>query len=134
MIYDTKINNFKLRFAQIGDVPLILQFIKELAEYQNHLNEVIATEDILRDSIFLRNKAEVIIGEYNNEPVAFALFYHTFSTFLGVPGIFLEDLYVSPDMRRKGLGSIMLSFLAKLTIERNCGRLEWSCLDWCHTT
>ncbi|NLY91879.1 MAG: GNAT family N-acetyltransferase [Firmicutes bacterium] len=127
---DTKIDDFKLRFAEIKDVPLILEFIKELANYEQMSNEVIATEENLKESLFERKMAEVIIGEYKSKPVAFALFFHSFSTFLGRPGIYLEDLYVKPEMRGKGIGTIMLSFLAKLCVERKCGRLEWSCLDW----
>ncbi len=126
----TKSDVFLLRAAEEKDVPLILDFIKELAAYENLLDEVTATEDILMDSLFVRRKAEVIIGEYENRPVGFALFFHNFSTFLGKPGIYLEDLYVTPDMRGKGLGKIMLSFLARLALERDCGRLEWWCLDW----
>ena len=80
--------------------------------------------------MFQRKMAEVVIGEYQDKPVSFALFFHNFSTFLGRPGIYLEDLYVMPEMRGKGIGEIMLAFLAKLTLERNCGRLEWWCLDW----
>lgn len=130
MVMNTSITDFKLRFAEKKDVPLILEFIKELAEYENMLNEVAATEDTLMESLFERKMAEVVIGEYQHEPVAFALFFHNFSTFLGKPGIYLEDLFVKPEMRGKGLGKIMLSFLAKLAVERNCGRLEWWCLDW----
>lgn len=127
---DTKLDNFKLRFAEISDVALILEFIKELADYEQMLHEVVATEEVLVESLFERKMAEVIIGEYKNKPVAFALFFHNFSTFVGRPGIYLEDLYVQPEMRGKGMGKIMLSFLAKLAIERKCGRLEWWCLDW----
>lgn len=130
MIVDTKLDDFKLRFAEINDVPLIFEFIKELANYEKMIHEVVATEDDLIESLFERKVAEVIIGEYKNKAVAFALFFHNFSTFLGRPGIYLEDLYVRPEMRGKGIGKIMLSFLAKLAIERNCGRLEWWCLDW----
>lgn len=130
MLIDTKLDDFKLRFAEIKDVPLILEFIKELANYERMLNEVVATEEILKESLFERKMAEVIIGEYKSKPVAFALFFHNFSTFLGRPGIYLEDLYVKPEMRGKGIGTIMLSFLAKLCVERKCGRLEWWCLDW----
>ncbi len=130
MLIDTKLEDFKLRFAQIDDVPLILEFIKELADYENMLNEVIATEEILIESLFERKVAEVIFGEYKQKPVAFALFFHNFSTFLGKPGIYLEDLYVKPEIRGKGIGQIILSYLGKLSIERNCGRLEWWCLDW----
>jgi GNAT superfamily N-acetyltransferase len=130
MLIDTKLDDFKLRFAEVKDVSLILEFIKELANYEKMLQEVVATEEILKESLFERKSAEVIIGEYKNKPVAFALFFHNFSTFLGRPGIYLEDLYVKPELRGKGIGTIMLSFLAKLAVERKCGRLEWWCLDW----
>jgi len=124
------LTDFKIRFAEEKDVSIILGFIKELAEYENLLHEVVATEEILRESLFDRKIAEVIIGELNNEPVSFALFFHNFSTFIGKPGIYLEDLYVKPEVRSNGIGKIMLSYLARLTIERKCGRLEWWCLDW----
>ena len=127
---ETSLPNFKLRFADTEDVSLILGFIRELAEYEKMLPEVVATEDVLKESLFDRKMAEVIIGEYQEEPVAFALFFHNFSTFLGRPGIYLEDLYVKPKMRGNGMGKIILSYLAKLAIDRKCGRLEWWCLDW----
>ena len=129
-LIDTDLTNFKLRFATTKDVKLILGFIKELADYENMSDDVVATEEILRESLFDRKMAEVIIGEYKNEPIGFALFFHNFSTFLGKPGIFLEDLYVQPEMRGKGIGKTILSFLAKIAIDRKCGRLEWCCLDW----
>lgn len=122
--------DFKIRFAEISDVPLILSFIRGLAEYEKMLDQVMATEEILRESLFENKIAEVVIGEYENKPASFALFFYNFSTFLGKPGIYLEDLYVKPEMRGKGIGKIMLSFLAELAIERKCGRLEWACLDW----
>jgi len=127
---DTRIQEFKLRFAVPEDTRVILGFIKELAEYESLSCEVVADEEILKNSLFERNVAEVIIGEYDERPVGFAVFFHNFSTFLGRPGIYIEDLYIQPEKRGKGLGKVMLSFLAKLTKERNCGRLEWSCLDW----
>lgn len=127
---DTKLEDFKLRFAEITDVPLILEFIKELAEYEKMSEEVVATEDILTETLFNKRYGEVVIGEYRNKPVAFALFFHNFSTFLGRSGIYLEDLFVKPEMRGKGVGKIMLAFLANTAKERNCGRLEWWCLDW----
>jgi GNAT superfamily N-acetyltransferase len=130
MLYDTNIDNFKLRFATVDDTPLILSFIKELAEYEHMSDDVVATEELLEEFLFVQKKAEVVIGEYEEQPVCFALFFHNFSTFLGRPGIYLEDLYVLPKMRGMGLGTLLLSFLAKLAVERNCGRLEWSCLDW----
>ncbi len=129
-LIDTELEGFKLRFAQEGDTALILEFIKELARYEKMLDMVVATEDILRDSLFHKKAAEVIIGEYKGEPVGFALFFHNFSTFLGQAGIYLEDLFVKPEMRGRGMGKLMLSFLARLALERNCGRLEWWVLDW----
>jgi GNAT superfamily N-acetyltransferase len=131
---ETNLKNFNLRFATEADLPLILNFIKELADYEHLIDQVTATEDVLRDSLFVRKAAEVIIGEYNGKPVSFALFFHNFSTFLGKPGIYLEDLYVKPELRGKGLGKLMLSFLAKLAVDRDCGRLEWWCLDWNHSS
>lgn len=133
-LIETQNPNFKIRFAAEVDVPVILNFIKELADYEHLADQVTATEAILRDSLFVREAAEVVIGEYNGEPVSFALFFHNFSTFLGKPGIYLEDLYVKPELRGKGLGKLMLAFLAKLAIDRDCGRLEWWCLDWNHSS
>ncbi|AFQ42836.1 GNAT family N-acetyltransferase [Desulfosporosinus meridiei] len=129
-LMNTRLANFKLRYAKVDDVPLILSFIKELADYEKMLDQVVATEEILRESLFELKKAEVLIGEYEERPIAFALFFHNFSTFLGRPGIYLEDLYVKPEMRGEGIGKIILSQLAKIAIERKCGRLEWWCLDW----
>lgn len=129
LIY-TKVEEFKLRFAEEKDVELVLEFIKELADYEELLHEVVATKETLYDSLFKRKVAEVIIGEYEGKPVGFALFFHNFSTFLGRPGIYLEDLYIKPEMRRMGLGKAFLSYIAKLALERDCGRLEWWCLDW----
>ena len=119
-----------IRNANINDVPLIFTFIKELAEYENMSNEVVASEEILKKNLFEKKHAEVVIAEYNNEAVGFALFFHNFSTFLGKSGIYLEDLYVRPQFRSKNIGKSLLSYLAKTAIERDCGRLEWSCLDW----
>ena len=130
MFIETKIENFTIRFAEEKDIKLILKFIKGLAEYEKLSHEVVATEDILRESLFEQKAAEVIIGEYNNEPVGFALFFHNFSTFLGRPGLYLEDLFIIPEMRGKGFGKTMLAFLAKIAVDRNCGRFEWWCLDW----
>lgn len=126
----TNIEGFKIRFAEEKDIPLILDFIERLAEYEKLSDEVVATEEVLRESLFIKKAAEVIIGEYENEPVGFALFFHNFSTFLGRPGLYLEDLFIKPEMRGKGFGKTMFIFLAKLAVERNCGRFEWVCLDW----
>lgn len=130
MIPETIIDDFEIRFAEPKDVSTILQFIKELAEYEQLSHEVKATEELLTEYIFKQQKVEVIIGEYQQIPVGFALFFHNFSTFLGRPGIYLEDLYVKPEMRGKGFGKAILSYLSKLVEERDYGRLEWSCLDW----
>ncbi len=121
----------RLRTATERDVPLILSFIKELAEYERLSHEVVATEQLLRASLFgERPAAEVVMGDYGDEPAGFALFFHNFSTFLGKPGIYLEDLYVTPGLRGRGVGRAMLVYLAKLAKERGCGRLEWSVLYW----
>lgn len=127
----TRDPHFIIRPATIDDTALILQFIKELADYENLLHEVVADEATLKYSLFGETPhAKVVIGEYSGEPVSFALYFHNFSTFLGRPGIYLEDLYVQPHMRGKGLGKILLGYLATLAKELNCGRLEWWVLDW----
>jgi len=116
------------------DVPLILSFIKELADYEKLLHEVVATEEILQETLFGKQaNAEVIIGYLQHKPVSFALFFHNFSTFLGRPGIYLEDLFVKPAARGQGVGQAMLAYLALLAKQRNCGRLEWWVLDWNET-
>jgi len=126
-----KIADFEIKPATKKDVPVILTFIKELAEYERLSHTVVATEDILRQSLFEGNQfAEVVIGYYEEKPVGFALFFHNFSTFLGRPGLYLEDLYVKPGFRGKGIGRTMLRYLAKLARDRNCGRFEWAVLDW----
>ncbi|WP_339724985.1 GNAT family N-acetyltransferase [uncultured Paraglaciecola sp.] len=127
----TRDPNFIIRPANVADTALILRFIKELADYEKLLHEVVANEATLKESLFGETPhAKVIIGEYQGKPVSFALYFHNFSTFLGRPGIYLEDLYVQPQMRGKGLGKILLGYLASLAIELNCGRLEWWVLDW----
>lgn len=113
------------------DVPLVLRFIKDLAEYENLSHEVTATEEILRESLFGEFKvAEALLAHSGDEPAGFALFFHNFSTFLGRPGIYLEDLYVRPEFRGAGVGRALLARLAKMAEERGCGRLEWWVLDW----
>ena len=122
---------FTIKKAKKTDVPLILEFIKALADYEKLSEMVVATEALLEETLFgERTVAEVIIGYEEDEPAAFALFFHNYSTFLGMPGIYLEDLFVKPEFRRKGYGKIMLTELARITVERKCGRLEWSVLDW----
>jgi GNAT superfamily N-acetyltransferase len=121
----------EIRAATERDVPLILTLIKELAEYERLSHEVVATEEALRDSLFgERRVAEALLGYLGDDPAGFALFFHNFSTFLGKPGIYLEDLYVRPEFRGAGVGRALLVHLAGLAKERDCGRLEWSVLDW----
>lgn len=118
------------RFATREDTALILFFIKELATYEKMLSKVVATEEMLEKWIFDEKKAEVLFVMTEEKEVGFALFFHNFSTFLGKAGIYLEDLFILPEYRRKGLGKALLKELAKLAVERNCGRMEWWCLDW----
>lgn len=125
------VDTFEIKSATIDDVPLILSFIKELAEYEKLAHEVVATEDVLKETLFGdKVHAEVIIGYLNNLPISFALYFHNFSTFLGRPGIYLEDLFVKQSARGKGIGQKMLAYLANLAKSRKCGRLEWWVLDW----
>lgn len=127
----TDIPDFTIRWAESDDVTLIFSFIRELAEYEKLLHEAVATEESLRDTLFGERKyAEVFLGIYGGKPAGFALFFHNYSTFLGKPGIYLEDLYVKPQMRGRGFGKRMLAFLAGIALERGCGRLEWSVLNW----
>lgn len=120
-----------IRPAVEDDVPLVLAFIRELAEYERLLHEVVATEALLRETLFgARRHAEVVIAEEGGEAVGFALFFHNYSTFLARPGIYLEDLYVRPAARGRGTGRRLLAHLARLAKERGCGRLEWWVLDW----
>lgn len=120
----------KIRFATEADCGLILDFIRRLAEYEKMAEQVIATEELLREWIFAKKKAEVLFACEGDKEVGFALFFHNFSTFLGCAGIYLEDLFVLPEYREKGYGKALLTRLTQIAIERGCGRLEWSCLDW----
>ena len=127
----TNINGFRIRPATEQDADLILWFIKGLADYEKLAHEVEASTDDLKKHLFGPSpKAEVLIGEFEEEPVGFALFFHNFSTFLGKPGIYLEDLFVIPEMRGRGFGKALLASLARLAMDRDCGRLEWAVLDW----
>ena len=116
------------RYAQREDVPSVLELIRELAAYEHMEDQVVATAQLLEEWLFERKKAEVILGELEGKVVAF--FFHNFSTFLGRAGIYLEDLYIQPAYRGKGYGKALLRQLAKVALERECGRLEWACLNW----
>lgn len=118
------------RFAQREDVPLILRFIRDLADYEGMLDQVVADEATLEEWIFDRKKAEVLFALVEGQEVGFALFFHNFSTFLGRAGLYLEDLFVLPAYRGKGCGKALLKRLAAIAVERGCGRMEWWCLDW----
>ena len=131
MTIATPLPDFILRKATAKDCPLILSFIRELAEYEKLLHEVIASVDILEESLFGEMAyAQAVIGEYQGTAVGYVLFFHNFSTFTGRPGIYLEDLYVKPHMRGKGFGKCLLAYLAKLAVDKGCTRVEWSVLDW----
>ena len=122
---------FRIEQGQPKHIPVVLRFIKELAEYEKMSDEVVATEELLHESLFGENKScDVIIGYYNDEPAGFALYFYNYSTFLARPGLYLEDLYVRPDMRGHGFGKSLLHYLAALANKRNCGRMEWAVLNW----
>ena len=122
---------FTLRSATPDDVPVILACIRGLAEYERLAHEVVATEELLRETLFgARPVAEVMLAFHDDEAAGFALFFHNYSTFLARPGVYLEDLFVFPRFRGRGLGRILLGRLARIAVDRGCGRLEWSVLDW----
>lgn len=118
------------RFAGRADVPLVLRFIRELARYERMEDQVVADEATLEHELFDEGGAEVLLAETGGEAVGFALFFHNFSTFLGRRGLYLEDLYVRPEARGAGVGAALIRELARVAVERGCGRLEWWCLDW----
>jgi GNAT superfamily N-acetyltransferase len=128
--YSTKVPGFTIRLAEQEDTGLVLEFIRKLAAYEKLSHEVVATEAVLFDSLFVKHQAEVIIGEMDGRPVSFALFFHNFSTFLGKANLYLEDLFVDEEHRGRGLGKAMFACLARIAVERGCGRLDWWCLDW----
>ena len=122
--------NLDFRFAERSDVPLILRFIRALADYEHMLDQVVATEELLTEWLFDKKSAEVVFALLNGEEIGFALFFHNFSTFLGRSGLYLEDLYIQPTHRGRGFGRALLRHLAGIAMERGCGRMEWWCLDW----
>lgn len=123
-------NELTFRMAVPGDEHTILDIILELARYEKLEHEVVATPELLHEWLFEKEKAEVLLAEVDGIVVGSALFFHNFSTFLGRAGIYLEDLFVRPEYRNRGYGKALLQKLASITVERGCGRLEWSCLDW----
>jgi len=121
---------FRIVPATERDLPIILRLVKSLAEYEQLAHAVVATEATLHESLFVKRAAEVVIGYAGDEPAGFAVFFQTFSTFLGIPGLYLEDLFVEPTFRRQGLGEALLAHLATIAVERGYGRVEWSVLGW----
>jgi len=123
--------SLNIRPATPEDIGTILEMVRELAEYENLLHQCIATKKQFQTALFGETPvAEALLGELNDEPIAFALFFHNFSTFIGKPGLYLEDLYVKPSFRGRGFGKAFLSHLAQIAIARDCGRFEWTVLDW----
>ena len=122
--------DFSIRFAAREDIPTILEFIRALAAYEKMEDQVIADETLLETWIFEKRKAEVLLAFEGGTPVGFALFFHNFSTWLGRAGIYLEDLFVLPEYRGRRYGKLLLKRLARIAVQRGCGRLEWACLDW----
>ena len=123
-------SNKSIRFATVDDVSIILDFIKGIAEYEKMSDQVVANERLLKEQIFEKQNAEVIFALEDGVEVGFALFFHNFSTFLGRAGLYLEDIYVKPEYRKKGHGKALITKLAQIAVERGCGRMEWCCLDW----
>ena len=123
-------DEFIIRPAQERDTELLLDFIRRLADYEKRPLEVVATGEDIRSVIFVKRIAEAIIAEHKGMPAGFAIFFHNFSTFLGKPGIYIEDLFVCPEFRGEGLGKLLFSYIAQLAVERNCGRVEWTVLTW----
>lgn len=119
-----------IRTAKPGDEGLILSFIRALADYEHMTDDVVATEELLREWLFEKRTAEVVFAQTGGRDIAFALYFHNFSTFLGRGGIYLEDLFVLPEYRGQGIGTAIFKHLAKTALECGCGRLEWACLDW----
>jgi len=122
--------DFHIRFAEEKDVPIIVALIKELAAYEKLEDKVQANEMLVKDSIFRNKAAEIIIGEYEGAPVGYAVFFQNYSTFTGRPGMFIEDIYVKPHLRRKGFGEQLFKFMSRLAVKRGYARVEWTCLDW----
>lgn len=123
-------DKYIFRYAVKEDVALVLQFIKDIAEYEKMSDQVVNSEELLLDCVFEQKRAEVIFVLEDGKEVGFALFFHNYSTFVGRSGLYLEDLFVKPEYRGKGYGKALITKLAEIAVERNCGRMEWTCLDW----
>lgn len=130
MKFKTSNSDFTVRIAEEKDIPIVFSFIKELAEYEDLSHRVMATEEAIFHAMFEKRIIEAIIGEFEGIPVGFFLYYYTFSTFAGKTGIYLEDVYIKPEMRRKGFGKSMFEVMAALAKEKDCNKLEWQCLNW----
>ena len=122
--------SFSIRAARPDEAGLVLDFIKKIAEYEKCSADVVADEATIHHSLFVEHSAEVVFAEEDGTPVGFALYFHNFSTFVGRKGMYLEDLYILPEKRGLGYGKALLKYVAGLAVERNCGRMEWICLDW----
>lgn len=118
------------RYASKEDIPLVLHFIKSIAEYEKMLDQVVNNEELIEEYLFEKKVAEVFFAMVNDKEIGFALYFHNYSTFVGRAGLYLEDLFIYPEYRGKGYGKAMLKRLAQIALERNCGRLEWTCLNW----
>ena len=121
---------FTIRPARPDEAGLVLEYIRKLALYEKCADDVVADETTLRQSLFVERAAEVVFGEEDGVVVGFALFFHNFSTFVGRKGMYLEDLFILPEKRGRGYGKALLKYVARIAVERNCGRMEWICLDW----
>lgn len=128
--YNTNIEKFKLRETVKEDAGMILSLIKEIADYENMSEDVIATEESLVQSIFVDKRAKVVIGELDGEVIGYALYFFNYSTFIGKEGLYLEDIYIKPQFRSGGLGKEIFKFLGKVAKQNNCKRMEWTCLNW----
>ena len=122
--------DFRIKKAEIDDAVTIYELIRGIAEYEKMLDEVVNTPEMIKEWLFEKKTAETYIGEENGKPVGFIMFFHNYSTFVGRAGIYVEDLFVIPEKRGKGYGKLLLAFAAHTAIERNCGRMEWTCLNW----
>lgn len=127
---ETKMKGLKFKIATDQDIPVILDFIKQIAIYEKMLDKVSATEESLKESIFDNNRAEALLIEFNNEVIGYIIYFFNFSTFVGREGLYLEDLYIKPEYRGNGIGKKSFELLAHIAKENKCERLEWTCLDW----